>query len=174
MNAAEGLRNLSNFVSASLSTTGDVTRKSPPSLSSLKHRRQWPQGPAVVAMDITPASPAYRAITVANCSARIVAFRGSPCISIFIPRKTVPDEPKTAAPTQKPEVGCKAYPCTAAASPIKNLSTFTLYIYTRDTAIYKCSELTVYQKLYADIECIADRKGSRTSERPQNEYTKVK
>ena len=86
-------------------------------------------------MDITPASPAYRAITVANCSARIVAFRGSPCISIFIPRKTVPDEPKTAAPTQKPEVGCKAYPCTAAASPIKNLSTFTLYMISLDCVV---------------------------------------
>ena len=81
------------------SPSGMMTRIEAAPRNSFMNCRQCPHGAAVVAIASSARSPARIAVTTANCSACMLAFKGSPGSSTFTPRYTAPEAPSAAAPT---------------------------------------------------------------------------
>mmetsp|Transcript_6331 Transcript_6331/g.25729 ORF Transcript_6331/g.25729 Transcript_6331/m.25729 type:complete len:246 (+) Transcript_6331:202-939(+) len=79
--------------------SGMMTRIDAAPRNSFMNCRQCPHGAAVVAIALSARSPARIAVTTANCSACMLAFKGSPGSSTFTPRYTAPEAPRAAAPT---------------------------------------------------------------------------
>ena len=82
-----------------------MTRIAAAPRNSFMNCRQCPHGAAVVAIASSARSPARIAVTTANCSACMLAFKGSPGSSTFTPRYTAPEAPSAAAPTWNLDVG---------------------------------------------------------------------
>ena len=85
--------------------SGMMTRIAAAPRNSFMNCRQCPHGAAVVAIASSARSPARIAVTTANCSACMLAFKGSPGSSTFTPRYTAPEAPSAAAPTWNLDVG---------------------------------------------------------------------
>ena len=93
------------------SPSGMMTRIEAAPRNSFMNCRQCPHGAAVVAIASSARSPARIAVTTANCSACMLAFKGSPGSSTFTPRYTRPRRP--APPRRRETCSSAEWPTSA-------------------------------------------------------------